>query len=103
MTDEKMIEVISRQLKKLDKEIEAYKAVNRDTTKQQSEEAILLYWMPTQLTTEEIESKVNLAFIKLEQKQIPNVMQYLAKELKGRADMKEVIGAVKRHQEMLKK
>lgn len=98
LSDTKTQEIISRQLKKLDKEIEAYRAVNRDTTKQHLEESILLYWMPQQLTTEEIDFHVTMALDLMGKRQIKNPMQYLAQTLKGQADMKEVGNAVKRIQ-----
>src|SRR5690606_15566102 len=53
ISDTEVQEVISSQKKKLDKEKEAYVAVGHDTKKQEAEEAILLAYMPEQMTEDE--------------------------------------------------
>jgi uncharacterized protein len=87
--------VISRQIKKLDKEIESYVAVGRETTNQEVEKELLLTYLPKQLTEEEVRVEVAHALNLVANGDIKNPMQYLGKELKGKADMKLVQTIVK--------
>ena len=98
LTEEQLIAVINRQIKKLDKEIEAYKAVGRGTGSQELEKEILFTYLPKQLTIEEIRSHVIHAIELREIGEIKNPMQYLGQKLKGKANMKDVQAVVKEMQ-----
>src|SRR5690606_32618907 len=54
LTDEQAQAVISRQIKKLDKEIEAYVGAGRSTESQETEKELLKTYLPKQATEEEI-------------------------------------------------
>ena len=94
LTEDQLITVINRQIKKLDKEIESYVAVNRGTEKQEAEKAVLFNYLPKQLTVDEIRAEVALAVEMTVKGEIKNPMQYLSK-LKGKANMKDVQALVK--------
>ena len=95
MTDEQTQTVVTRQIKKLDKEIEAYVAVNRETENQQAEKEMLLSYLPKQLTEEEIRNVVTHSIELVQRGEIKNPMQYLSTHLKGKADMGLVSKIVK--------
>ena len=95
MTDEQTQMVVTRQIKKLDKEIEAYVAVNRETENQESEKEMLLSYLPKQLTEDEIREVVNHSIELVQRGEIKNPMQYLSTRLKGKADMGLVSKIVK--------
>lgn len=94
LTDEQVQTVISRQIKKLDKEIESYVAVNRATEKQEAEKEVLFSYLPKQLTEAEIHNEILVALALVKSGDIKNPMQYLSK-LKGKADMGLVSRIVK--------
>mgnify|MGYP006360413919 CR=1 FL=1 len=87
LTNEQVQSVISKNIKELDKEIESYVAVGRSTENQDTEKALLLTYLPTQLTEDQIRYEIFHAFNLVAQGKIKNPMQYLSKELKGKADM----------------
>lgn len=87
LNKEQVETVISRTLKELDKEIESYIAVGRETTKQEDEKKLLLNYLPQQLTEDEIRAEVAHAIKLVKDGQIKNPMQYLSAELKGKANM----------------
>lgn len=95
LSNEQAQTVISRQLKKLDKEIEAYVAVGRDTDNQEAEKELLKGYLPKQLSEAEIREHVYHAIALVERKEIRNPMQYLSQRLKGKADMGLVAKIVK--------
>lgn len=95
LTNEQVQSVITKNIKELDKEIDSYVAVNRNTESQDSEKALLLTYLPTQLTEEEIRVEVAHAKGLVANGEIKNPMQYLSKELKGKADMGLVTKIVK--------
>lgn len=95
LSDAQAETVVSRQIKKLDKEIEAYKAVGRTTEKQEAEKELLLTFLPEQLTEDEIKAEIQHAVHLVERGEINNPMQYLGQKLKGKADMKLVMQLVK--------
>lgn len=92
LSDEQAQAVISRQVKKLDKEIEAYVAVGRTTEAQEVEKELLQSYLPKQLTDEEIHDIV--AEIAMQAKEsgqnIGMAMKQLSAKLKGKADMGKV-------------
>lgn len=95
LTEDQVITVINRQIKKLEKEIEAYIAVGRGTEKQEYEKIVLYSYLPRQLTEDELRAEVKKAIGLTMNGKIKNPMQYLSKELKGKADMKLVSQIVK--------
>jgi uncharacterized protein len=95
LTDSEAESVINRQIKKLDKEIEAYVAVNRNTDSQHVERELLLTYLPKQLSEEEIREVVAHAVKIFKEGEINHPMPYLSARLKGKADMSLVIKIVK--------
>jgi uncharacterized protein len=95
LSNEQTQSVISRQIKKLDKEIESYVAVGRSVEKQEAEKEILQSYLPQQLTEKEIRVEVEFALKLVANGEIKNPMQHLGKVLKGKADMKVVQAIVK--------
>lgn len=95
LTDEQVIEVVNTQLKKLSKEKEAYAAAGKSTLSQDKEAEVLMSYLPPQATEEEIADAIKKAVGLTEAGEIKNPMQYLSKELKGKADMKQVVELVK--------
>lgn len=86
LTEVQVESVILKNIKELDKEIESYVQVGRDTSSQQTEKELLLTYLPTQLTESEIEFEVYVAIGMFRNGVIKNPMQHLSK-LKGKADM----------------
>lgn len=97
LTDEQIEAVIVREVKKVNKEIEAYKAVNQPIEHQLAEIELLKKYLPQQLSKEEIEKEV-LKVISETGKNIGLAMKELSKRLKGKADMKLVSQIVKEQQ-----
>ena len=95
LTKEQIEVVIARTLKELDKEMEAYKAVSRETKSQETEKELLLSYMPKQLTEDEIRVEIAHAVSLVERGEIKNPMQYLSNKLKGKANMGLVMKIVK--------
>jgi hypothetical protein len=93
LTEDQVITVINRQIKKLDKEIEAYVEVGRSTEKQEAEKIVLFSYLPKQLTEEELKEMV--AGIVATSKTIGEAMKSLSAQLKGKADMGKVSKMVK--------
>lgn len=92
LSNEDVEHVISGQIKKLDKEIESYLAVDREVDNQNKEKEILLSYLPKQLTEEEIRQNVE-AFVNSTKDNgmtIGEAMKQLSAKLKGKADMKIV-------------
>lgn len=101
LKDEQVQTVISRQIKKLDKEIEAYQNVNRSTESQEAEKELLISYLPKQATAKEIRELTYRAVNLARRREINNPMQYLSQRLKGKADMKLVSKVVKEVQREL--
>jgi uncharacterized protein YqeY len=85
LSDEQTQAVINRQVKKLDKEIEAYVSVGRSVEKQETEKELLLAYLPKQLSEEEIRDFV--AGVVATSKTVGEAMKSLSAQLKGKADM----------------
>lgn len=96
LTQDQIESVISKSLKELDKEIESYVAVGRSTDSQLAEKELLLAYLPKQLSKEEILVYISKALELTDKGEIKNPMQYLSKELKGKADMKLVTSLLTR-------
>lgn len=100
ISDAQVETVISRQLKKLGKETETYASLGQDTSKQEAEKELLLSYLPKQLTEDEIRNEVLFAIDLTKKGEIKNPMQYLSKNLKGKADM-GLVGKIVREQNTL--
>lgn len=88
LTEDQTITVINRSVKKLDKEIESYIAVSRETDKQEVEKQVLLSYLPKQLSDEEIMDIIKEVMII--NPSMGMIMAELSTRLKGKADMKKV-------------
>lgn len=95
LTDEQVETVIARQIKKVNKEIEAYKSVNQPVDSQLAEIEFLKTYLPEQLSEEEIRKVIEHSLELVERGEIKNPMQYVGSRLKGKADMKLVFDIVK--------
>lgn len=101
LSDEQVQAVVGRQLKKLDKEIEAYVNAGHETGSQEYEKELLQSYLPEQATEEEIVKLIHHALSLVERGEINNPMQYLSQRLRGKADMKQVSEAVKKVQQSI--
>ncbi|NUJ17345.1 hypothetical protein FKN04_12220 [Bacillus glycinifermentans] len=97
LSDDQVQTVIRRNIKELDKEIEAYKAVDRDASSQEAEKQLLMSYLPKQLTESEIKNVVSsiVEYVKVSGGNIGMAMKLASQELKGKADMKLVNQIVK--------
>lgn len=89
LTNKQVQSVISKNVKELDKEIESYVAVERDTTSQEAEKQLLMDYLPKQLSEEETKAvviEVSNA-TKISGGNIGMAMKELSARLKGKADM----------------
>lgn len=91
LSDDEVIEVLSREAKKRKEAIEAYKKGNRTdlAQKETKELEIIEKYLPEQLTEEEIEKIVKTAIEKTGAKDVKDfgrLMGEAMKELKGKAD-----------------
>jgi uncharacterized protein len=91
LTDDDVITCINRNLKQLMQEIDSLADANRSIDNQLEQRAILVDYLPKQLTEEEVRALVREAVIevKLEGGNFGQVMKQLS-DLKGKADMKFV-------------
>jgi uncharacterized protein len=93
LTDEQVMAVISRQVKKLEKEKEVYAEAGMSTESQEAEKEVLLAYLPKQLSETEIREIVEQTVADVKAEAGANfglVMKQLTFELKGKADMKLV-------------
>jgi len=92
LSNEQAQAVISRQVKKLDKEIEAYVEVGRETSSQEAEKELLVSYLPKQLSEEELIAVVKEIALKTKESghNIGMAMKELSARLKGKADMSKV-------------
>lgn len=101
LSDDEVIEVLSREAKKRKEAIEAYIKGNRDdlAQKETKELEIIKKYLPEQLGEEEIEKIVKAAIEKTGAKEVKDfgkVMAEAMKELKGKADASVVSEIVKK-------
>jgi uncharacterized protein len=92
LSDSQAEEVISRQIKKLEKEKEAYEKAGVLSDAQEKEQKILFAYLPKQMTQEEILREIELVL--LESSNMGEAMKKLG-HLKGKADMAFVSQRVK--------
>ncbi len=95
LSDEEVIDIISKQYKERVSSIEDFKRGGRDDLVAQTEEEIkiILEYLPKQLTDEELEDIIKEAIEKLsitEKRQIGELMKEVMPKVKGKADGKKV-------------
>lgn len=93
LNSEAVITCINREIKAIGQEIDGLVLAGRDTSSQEEQKAILMEYLPKQLTEEEIGEKVREVTATA-----PNMglaMKQLSAELKGKADMSLVSKLVK--------
>ena len=100
LTDEEVIDVISKQIKTRKESIIEFEKGNRtDLIEQTNKEIdILNKYMPEQLSEDEIKSEIDKAFNELKpesMKDMGKIMAYLTPILKGKADMSFVSSTIK--------
>ena len=96
LADSEIIELISREVKKRKDAIEQFKSANRHqlVDEEQAKLAVVMEFMPEQLTSEQIEDLVD----KIRETGVsdfPSVMKQLMPQIKGKADGKLVSEIVK--------
>ncbi len=101
LTDEEVIEVLTRQVKQRRESIEMYVAAGRDDRAQleQAEAAILAEFLPAQMDEAEIEDLARAAIAETgasSPAEMGRVMGRLSPQTKGRADGKAVSEVVRR-------
>lgn len=101
LSDEEVVEILSREAKKRKEAAEVYKKGRRDDLAQKEiqESEIIKKYLPEQLSEEEVDRVVSKAVEKtgaVSQKEFGKVMAEAMKELKGRADSKDVSDAIRR-------
>lgn len=95
LSDEEVIDIISKQYKERVSSIDEFKRGGRDDLVAQTEEEIkiILEYLPKQLTDEELEDIIKEAIEKLsitDKKQIGELMKEVMPKVKGKADGKKV-------------
>lgn len=95
LSDEEVIDIISKQYKEIVSSIDEFKRGGRDDLVAQTEEEIkiILEYLPKQLTDEELEDIIKEAIEKLSitsKKQIGELMKEVMPKIKGKADGKKV-------------
>lgn len=100
LTDDEVIDVISKQIKTRKESIIEFEKGNRNdlVEKTNSEIEILNKYMPEQLSTEEIDAEITKAFNEIKpesMKDMGKLMAYLTPILKGKADMSYVSSEIK--------
>ena len=100
LSDEDVIDIISKQIKmRKDSIAEFQKAGREDLVKQHEEEInILNEYMPTQLSTEEVEKIIEEAFNKIKptsMKDMGTIMKTINPQVRGKHDMKEISNIIK--------
>lgn len=95
LSDEEVIDIISKQYKERVSSIGEFKRGGRDDLVAQTEEEIkiILEYLPKQLTDEELEDIIKEAIEKLsitDKKQIGELMKEVMPKVKGKADGKKV-------------
>ena len=100
ITDELVLGVLNKQIKMRNDSIKEFEKANRlDLVEQNKEElAILMQYMPEQLTEEEITKIIDEAFMKINptsSKDMGKIMKEITPKLKGKADMQMVSTEIK--------
>ena len=100
LTDEEVISVIAKQIKMRNDSINEFKKANRMDLVEQNEKeiAILNEYMPVQLTEDEINEIIDLAFEKINptsNKDFGLIMKEVSPKVKGSADMGMISAKIK--------
>lgn len=100
LSDEEVIDVISKQIKMRKDSIKEFENAGRNDLAEQNKKEIeiLNQYMPKQLSENEIEKIIDDAFKKINptsQKQMGLIMKEVSPQLKGKADMGEVNKIIK--------
>ena len=95
ITDDLVLDVLTREIKTRKESIEEFKKGNRDDliTKTEQEIEILKVYLPVQLSLDEILKIIDEAFLKVKPtstKDMGLIMKEITPLLKGKCDMKEV-------------
>lgn len=105
LEDSEVMEVVSRMIKQRRDSVEQYESGNRAdlAEKEKKEIAILMAYLPAQLSAEEVKASILKIMGSLDESKKANfgqVMQEVMKELKGKADGKMIKETI---EELLKK
>ena len=90
LTTEQEEIVLNRYIKKLEKEIESYVEVGKDTTKQEAEKELILSYLPKKLTEAEIVAIIDETISEVgatSKKEMGKVMTALKQKFQNNADM----------------
>jgi uncharacterized protein len=93
--EEEVLELVSRAIKQRQESIEQFRGAGREdlASKEEREEAILLNYLPPQLTSDELRTVVNEIIAEIDAKgpkEMGRVMQIIMNRHKGRVDGKVV-------------
>jgi uncharacterized protein len=93
--EEEVLELVSRAIKQRQESIEQFRGAGREdlASKEEREEAILLNYLPPQLTSDELRTVVNEVIAEIDAKgpkEMGRVMQIIMNRHKGRVDGKVV-------------
>ena len=100
VTDEEIIDVVTKQIKLRKDSIEEFKKANREDLINQNKEEIkvLEKYLPEQLSKEEILNIIDEAFNKINptsQREMGLIMKEITPKVKGKADMGEISRIIK--------
>ena len=100
LSDEEIINIVEKQIKlRKDSKVEYEKADKQDVVNQLDEEiAVLMNYMPEQLSIEEVNKIIDEAFDLIKPtsgRDMGLIMKEVTPKLKGKADMKEVSNIIK--------
>jgi len=101
LSDEDVVEVLRKEAKKRKESVEAFSKGGRQdlAEKEQAELVVIEFYLPKQMSREEVEKKVSEIIETLRQAQsdivFSNVMKAVMQELKGKADGKMISEIVK--------
>jgi uncharacterized protein YqeY len=97
LTEEEVLEILSREVKKRREAAELYKKGNRSDLAEKEEKEIIVIqkYLPAQMSREEVEKKVVEILSKTEAKDLGSAMKEVMKELRGKADSRLISEIVK--------
>ena len=100
LTEEELVMVVSKEIKQRKDSIEEFTKANRMdlVEKEEAELNILTAYMPTQLTSEELDKIIDEVFGKVNptsSKEIGMIMKEITPLVKGKTDMKELMNIIK--------
>lgn len=97
LTKDEELSFVNRNRNNLLEEIASLESAGRDAAKQKEQLAIVLEFLPKQLTEDEVDTFVDgvIEAVKADGGHMGDAMKIITPELKGKADMKKVSGKVK--------